>query len=304
MSTERPHPDTLVKYCSSETGLTILHGQSLRWRSPEWFGDPFELSSQAPLSFDPAQLLDSTTKLASSMIFAPERPNGDSPMINAIRRWREEGRFGSPEEAHGVLRELLSKMVDYRLAQLNSTLNKWQHYVRNLRVLSLSAKSDNLVNWECFGEQHCGLVLRFKTSQTLHTARPVIYQTERPQLTSLREQLGAILHNREDRITERFDEHYLIRGKHHLQEEEWRCLRMSKQDIPVSDNDCEQWYEDLPFDKKELAAVVFGLRTSAETKKEVAALLAQRYPEAYLVQTKMAKTGFQLELEKVRLKDL
>lgn len=301
MSTERQHPDTLVKYCSSETGLTILHGQSLRWHSPECFGDPFELTSQAPLNFDPNQLLDSTTKLASSMIFAPERPNGDSPMINAIRRWREEGRFGSPEEAHGVLRELLSKMVDYRLSQLNTTLNKWQHYVRNLRVLSLSGKSDNLVNWEHFAEMHQGLALRFNTTHRLRRPRPVIYQAERPLLTSLREQLGAILHNRDDRVSERFDDHYLIRGKHHQQEDEWRCLRMSKQDIPVSDNDTEQWYEDLSFEKVDLAAVIFGLRTSGEVKKEVTALLSQRYPEAQLLQTKMAKSGFQLDLIKARL---
>lgn len=300
MPAEKHLPETLVKYCTSDTGLTILHSQSLRWRSPEGFSDPFEVSCGAPLNFDPDQLLDSTTKLASSMIFAPERPNGDSPMINAIRRWREEGRFGSPEEARVVLRDLLSRMVDYRLSQLNTTLNKWQHYVRNVRILSLSGASDNLINWEQFGDLHRGLALRFKTHHSLGRPRPIIYQAERPQLTSLHEQLGAILHNRDDRMSERFDQVYLIRGKHRQQEEEWRCLRMSTQDVPVSDNNCEHWYEDHSFEKTELAAVIFGLHTSTEVKKEVASLVAQRYPETQLLQTKIAKSGFQLDIEKAR----
>lgn len=299
MSTQRP--ETLVKYCSNDTGLTILHGQSLRWRSPEWFGDPFELSSQRPLNFEVSQLLESTVKLASSMIFAPDNPVGDSPMINAIRRWRDEGRFDTPGEAHSILRELLCKMVDYRVSQLHNMLTKWQHYVRNVRILSLTDKVDNVVAWERFAEQHTGMALRLRTSGALCDVRPVVYQTERPQLTSIREQLGAILHNRDDRAAERFGEHYFIRGKHHQQEREWRCLRMSQQEIPVSDDQCDQWFEDLPLPAEELSAVIIGLRTPEEVKKELSVLLPQRYPKTQLLQVKMAKTGFQLELEKAQI---
>ena len=153
--------DSLIKFTDRDAAARILTDRKLRWSAPDLFNDPFELSSRSGLNFDTHTLLDSTIKLASSMIFAPEQPKGDSPLINAIRRWREEERFGSAEEAHGVLRELLGKMVDYRQAQLEVAQAKWQEYVRQVRICAFCARPDNVTAWELFADNHRGVAIRF-----------------------------------------------------------------------------------------------------------------------------------------------
>lgn len=294
--------DSLIKFTDRESAARILTDQKLRWSAPDLFDDPFELSSQSGLNFDTHSLLDSTIKLASSMIFAPEQPKGDSPLINAIRRWREEERFASPDEAHGVLRELLGKMVDYRQSQLEVATAKWQEYVRKVRICAFTAKPDNVTAWELFAENHRGVAIRFLAgvAEPFASAKPVLYQTERPQLTSLREQLGAILHNRKDAVVERFKDHWFIKGVHRKQEQEMRCVQMSPRDIPVTDMEAKEWYDDLPFPAELISAVFFGLRTDEETKTRITALIQERYKQAKIFQAVAGKVGYTIEFEKIQ----
>src|SRR5690606_19796462 len=120
----------------------------------------------------------------------------------------------------------------------------------HVRVCSFVAKPDNVTAWDEFADCHHGVGIRFAITDSapFNSARPVIYQTERPQLTTLREQLGAILHNRKDVATERFKDHFFIKGVHRKLEQEWRCITTSALDIPITDNQSEKWFDDLPFD--------------------------------------------------------
>ena len=294
--------ESLIKFTDGDTAVRILAEQKLRWSSPDRFGDPFELSAKSSFNFDTHSLLDSTIKLASSMIFAPEQPKGDSPLINAIRRWREEERFNSPEEAHGVLRELLTKMVDYRQAQLDTARAKWQEYVRKVRVCCFSAKPDNISAWEQFGDQHRGVGIRFAIGEEepFSSAKAVVYQTERPQLTSLREQLGAILHNRKDAVTDRFKDHFFIKGNHRKQEQEWRGMVFSSQDVPVTHMDPAEWYDDLSFPAAQITGVFFGINTNDDIKIQVLKLIQERYPQAKPFQAVPGKIGYTIEIEKIK----
>lgn len=293
-------PDSLIKFTDSAAAMTILADQKLRWSSPDRFGDPFELSSRSGFNFDIHSLLDSTIKLASSIIFAPEQPKGDSPLINAIRRWREEDRFRTAEEAHGVLRELLTKMVDYRQDQLAVAHAKWQEYVRKVRVCCFSAKPDNLTAWEQFADLHRGVAIRFALGAELFTtAKPVIYQTERPQLTSLREQLAALLHNRKDTVEERFKDHFFTKGVHRKLEQEWRCQINSPSGISITHMDSAQWYDDLEFTVTQVTGVFFGINTSDDIKNQICHLLQERYPQAKIFQAVPGKMGYTIEFEKI-----
>lgn len=293
--------DSLIKFTDRESATRLLSDQKLRWNAPDLFDDPFELSSRSGLNFDTYSLLDSTIKLASSMIFAPEPPKGDSPLINAIRRWREEDRFVSADEAHSVLRELLGKMVDYRRSQLEVATAKWQEYVRKVRICAFSSKPDNVTAWELFAENHRGVAIRFSAvaAEPFASAKAVVYQTERPQLTSLREQLGAILHNRKDTMVERFKDHWFTKGIHRKQEQEIRCVQLSSKDVSVTDMDSHDWYDELPFPAELVTAVFFGLRTDEETKDRITALVQEHYNRAKIYQAVAGKVGYTLEFEKI-----
>lgn len=299
MSSESP--EHLFKFVSADSAKSILESQSLRWSAPDLFNDPFEMSSQTPLSFETDTLLDSTIKLASSMIFAPETPKGESPLINAIRRWRDEDRFSDPEEAHQVLRELLSKMVDYRLDQLQSGMAKWQRYVRNVRLCCFCKHADNMAGWRLFAHKHQGVALRFNvgTNSSFPPPKPVVYQTDRPELTTLREQLGAILHNRKDGIVDRFADHFFVKSRELKPEDEWRCIKNSQTETPISDENFENWFDNIKFKKEDLGAIYFGVNISDDNKTAISNMATNLYQNIKLFQAVRAKTGFALEFEKI-----
>lgn len=298
MSAEKP--DSLIKFSDGAAAVKILSEQKLRWSSPDRFQDPFELSAHSTFNFDTDSLLDSTVKLASSMIFAPETPRGDSPLINAIRRWREESRFNYPEQAHGVLRELLSKMVDYRQDQLKVSWGKWQEYVRKVRVCCFTSKPDNVTAWEQFADLHRGVAIRFALgdAEPFTSARPVVYQTERPQLTSLREQLGAVLHNRKDTTEDRFKDHFFTKGPHRKLEQEWRCITFSPQDIPVTHMNPAEWYDDLSFAAAQVGGIFFGINTPDDLKNQLCQLVQTHYPHTKILQAVPGKMSHTIEFER------
>ncbi len=296
-------PEHLVKFMTANTATDVLANSTLRWSAPDCLGDPFELNSQSTLGFDAALLLESTIKLASSMIFAPEEPKGESPLINAINRWREEERFDSAEEAHGVLRELLSKMVDYRVSQLDASMSQWQSFARNARYCCFCASPHILAAWEACADNHKGFALRFNCGESspYKLAKPVVYQNERAEFTTLREQLGAILHNRKDRLQERFLDHHYIKATYHKHEEEWRCYQTSPSPVSVEDQDQSAWFDDLPFPANHLNAVFIGLAAPEEDKQRVLQLVREKFVNTKVFQAVKGKTGFTLEFEKVEL---
>ncbi len=295
-------PESLIKYCSHEAAELILADNTLRWSSPELFGDPFELSSKTDIGFDRDSLLESTVKLTSSMLFSSDHPKGDSPLVNAIKRWREEERFATAEEAYDVLRELLCKMVDYRVEQLSDSLSKWQIFVRNIRICCFCTKPDNIAAWEKYGNWHQGVALRFKTDDdsSLATPQAITYQVEPAHITTVKEQLGCILHNKKDAITNRFKEQYLTKGPHHKLEREWRCIQSSKKPVTASDNTPDNWVDDISFEKHEISGIYFGLNTPEDVKKRITSIAKERYKKAKLYQAVQAKTGYSLEMERLK----
>ena len=296
-------PENLIKFLTPSAALNVLSTGRLRWSSPDCLGDPFELTSTSELGFDAHSLLDSTIKLASSMIFAPETPNGDSPLINAINRWRDEERFDSAEEANGVLRELLSKMVDYRVSQLQASMNQWQSFVRNARYCCFCTHPNYLGGWEMFAANHTGIALKFGTGEfsPFKDIKPVVYQAERAEFTNLREQLGAILHNRKDKLVDRFHDHHYVKSLHHKNDEEWRAYKTTEKIVPIDNHEPKSWYDDVPFLANDLLAVYFGLSTSAETKEAITHQVKENYNNTKIFQAVRSKAGFNIEFEKLKI---
>lgn len=289
---------------AADAAQSALESSSLRWSAADRLGDPFELNSRSELGFDASSLLTSTIKLASSMIFAPEEPKGDSPLINAINRWREEERFASAEEAHNVLRELLSKMVDYRASQLASSMNQWQDFVRNTRFCCFCASGHNIAAWQKFAQNHTGIALKFDTGEysPFQNLKPVVYQAERPEFTTLREQLGAILHNRKDNVVERFSDHHFVKAQVFKNEEEWRCSKKAATPVQIDDDQIENWFDDVAFKPNDLAGVFIGLNTNEDVRNNIIAKIKSDYANTPVYQAIKSKSGFNIDFEKIKLK--
>ncbi len=276
------YPETLAKYCTAEAAGKILSSRQLRWHGPHLLGDPFELTHQSPLGFDPATLLDAAIRTATAMIFARELPRSNSPLMAVVRRWREEERFDSQEEAEEVLTELLGRMVDQRQAALDELMAEWRLFTRQLRICSFAAKPDNLACWQRYADNHRGAVIRFRCGEYTSLAEPraVQYQSVRPEITTVKEQLNALLHNESVNARERFLDKFLIKPVQANAEQEWRCFRHATDEPSSKQPDDRLWYDDHPFERAEVGAVYFGAFMDIEDKQKLLSILREHYSEA------------------------
>ncbi len=294
-------PEHLFKFCDPDSAKLILSSQRLRWSSPHIFEDPFELTHQTQLNFEPKILLQASIKMATAMIFAKDAPKGNTPLAQVIRRWRDEERFASPEEADSVLRDLLSKMVDQRLGIIEQMMTDWRKFARSLRICCFTSKVDNLNAWQRLGGTHKGVAIRFQTGEftTLPNPRKVQYQDARPEITKLKDEISMILGTGKYVAQDLFEEKFVHKGMHCSNEQEWRCFQSIKDDPagPLKPDDI--LYDDFHFERSEVTGVYFGANTSTQTKKEVLTLVKENYSQAKLFQGKVIPGKFELEFERM-----
>lgn len=293
-------PDTLAKYCTADTAIKVLKSQTLRWSAPHLFADPFELSHKTPLSFDPKLLLENVIRAACAIIFARDEPRGTSPLSAAIRRWRDEERFASPEEAEGVLGELMARMVDQKQASIDEMMCAWRLYTRHLRICCFSTKPNNLTAWKDYADKHRGTVLKFHCvgGSVLSDPQQVLYNPNPAEVTSLKEQIDGILHNTDIELEKGFQDKFLSKSPLHKSEREWRFF-YSAEAADNKNTTEDDWYDDRPFDDRMLTAVYFGLHTPIEDKKTLLGIVKEQYPHAKIYQACAVKGKYDIEFSRV-----
>jgi Protein of unknown function (DUF2971) len=297
-------PEYLIKFCPADTGKLILDSRSLRWSAPHLFQDPFELTHESQLNFDPQILLQAAIKMSSAMIFAKDDPKGNTPLVNAIRRWRDEERFASPEEAYDVLKELLSQVVDHRLTVIEQMMTDWRKYARTQRICSFSSKADNLSAWQHYANQHQGIAIRFQTGEYTSLPHPekVLYKGARPEISTLRNEMSVVMAGARFVAQDHFEEKFVNKAPFSAHEEEWRCFHRTKEDVGGPGTPDTQWYSDMQFERSEVNAIYFGAFTSTETKRELLEVIKENYRQAKVFQAKVVPGKFELDFEKITLK--
>lgn len=291
---EQDRPKQLVKYLSVAAGLKAMESQTLQWSSPNAFLSPFEINGRMSLNFSSQELLDALVKSATSMIFSDARPSGDTPLITAINRWRDEKRFDTPEEAVNVLRDLLSKLVAQREEQLLSALAKWQTFAESVRLCCLCDSPDNLSAWERFADHHKGIAISLipDSDNGFEQIQQITYSHDKPQLTSLKEQINQTLFNTPSPITQRFAKHLLTKATYLSSEREWRALTPKNGHFQPTDD------PNISLRKLTLGsirAIYFGAECDESTQAAITEIAKGLTPKPKLFKMTLAKSQFKLE---------
>lgn len=296
------HPDTLAKFCSATTAEKILSSQRLRWSAPHLLSDPFELNHQTQLNFDPMTLLDGVIRTATGMIFSREEPRSRSPLATVIRRWRDEERFASPDEAEDVLKELMSRMVNQRQTAIDETMADWRRFTRELRLCCFSAKADNLPSWQRHADCHRGAALRFRCGEftALPEPKAVEYSPNRPEITTFKEQINAILHHDDVNAQDSFLEKFLVKPPMSSDELEWRCFFHAEDQASSRENDDSLWYDDRPFEKSDLTSVYLGAFMSSKDKRRLVSIISERYTNAKMFQAQVIPGKYEIEFSRLK----
>lgn len=297
------NPETLVKYTNADSAKKIIEQRSLRWSSPELFGDPWELKSCPHLGFDEMEVNKAMLNMATSMIFTRDLPMGDPhhPLYKAIRRWRLEDRFNTEEEAFEALSELLASTPEYLEERLRNITHAWSDLVIHARVICLSETHQNILSWERYGANHHGVALRFISDDegTLANPQPVIYSAIRPQITSLREQVDDLVGLKKAEGNDAFMQKLLSKSKLDASEKEWRCIKVFDEDELDCSEDVEDWYSDEEFEVNELRSVYFGFDIDPNDRDEIIALVRKSYGGVPLFQGRQVDGAYELNFERI-----
>ncbi len=293
---------SLVKYCSTETGLKILNSQSLRWSSPHLFNDPFELDHNSKPDFTPETLLKGMIKEAITLLFGPSEPRGkNNRLVAAIARWRDEERFSSEDEAAVVLKQLLGQMAQQQQTSIDSYISAWQQFARALRICTFSDKPNNMFCWQRYAENHAGIALRFSAGEDTALPEPhrLGYSTAPPLVASLKQQIDVAYGREAAPDTSQFTEKLLSKNKANNVEREWRCFSTERAE---ADNDEQLWYSNKKFSAPELKAVYLGLATNRQDKETIIQLVKKKYKNTRVYQAETINGRYDIEFVQLGLK--
>ena len=290
-------PEHLIKFCDAATAKAVLSTATLRGSAPHLFADPFELDYESTVNFDSGRLLQAAVKTGASMIFGRDDPKGNTPLVNAIRRWRDEERFESPEEAEKVLEDLMAQMVDTRGEAVDTLVKDWRNYALQVRICCFCAKAENPRAWQLFADNHTGVALRISVGEEtgFPPPRKVLYRTDRPEITSLKEQLAALLLGQEGGDKKGFQDKLLTKSKSSGEDAEWRSFWMGG----AGTEGVSGLYDDKQIDPTTIKGVYFGLLTPDQTKAEITHLVKTRYKNVRLYQAKKVSGKFEVDFDRL-----
>ncbi|BFM06444.1 DUF2971 domain-containing protein [Halioxenophilus aromaticivorans] len=294
-------PDSLVKFCDTVTAEKILTSQALRWSAPHLFIDPFELNHTSELCFTPQELLAATVKHAVNLIFCPDRPGGSTPILQAIRRWRSEDRFASPDEADEVLRGLLKPLVNARDEYNQRLMQNWRSYCMRLRLCCFSSRLNNPMAWQQWGNHHRGVALRFNVGEHTDFEEPhkIQYQDTRPEISLLADQVEAVIKNFQEEHGQVFTDKFLTKAKSLAHQREWRCFKViSEKALARTDDD----YSDIVFNGADLDAICFGLHTPKSARESLIEQALAINPNVRVLQTEMQPGSYQMAFRRKFIK--
>lgn len=307
------HPISLVKFASIREGKHILSKGSLRWSSPELFQGPFELRYDQGLEFSKKELLRSVIRTIAAMVFARDMPAPglpDHPFSKLIRRWRVEDRFNSEEEVEEALSNIVDNMIDRQMEEFQEIIDYWKYLISHVRLISLYDKHQDLSFWEQLADNHKGIAIRFRCdaeNSPLGGAKRADYNTKRPQITTLKEQVNVLIGQVRMTDKESLQEKLLVRPKARALEKEWICYKVlseeefEQEQAEHGDLDAKKWYQDVKFTDKELSAVYFGAEVSDKDKKTILEFLGKNYPKVKAFEAQIHEDEYALEFEPLPL---
>jgi hypothetical protein len=184
---------------------------------------------------------------------------------------REEFNSEIGEAMHETILKTVQGMREF-----NTTMKE---FFKTDKILCLSEKSDDILMWSYYAQNHAGAVLCF-TDQTpdnpLSRAQRIRYVEKMPSLFNdemMSDMLAGYSGMDKRKI---MDEVVYSKSKHWAHEAEWR--------IYSGRGRTSGYYEDIPFNAAELQGVIFGARMRGADRSQLAELLRSFYPHVQLLE--------------------
>lgn len=250
---ESEPPALLFKYLSPGNYLPkLLRGESIKFRDPLTFNDPFECCYKVVYNGTDDQIFAHFYKVAVNA--EPLKPGRWRDMAAAAVENAKRGIFTA--EGEGI-RRMMSRFG----------------------VLCLTEKPDNLLMWSHYADEHRGLCVGFHPhGSPFELLYPVTYVDEIPEIDFLSQD--------EDRHTKHFHAAICHKASCWSYEREWRAINgvldegmRARAMRRIGDHAYRQLIERqmgpglIPFDNRCIRMVIFGHRAAPEFVAETMAVI-------------------------------
>ena len=273
---------SVFKYLSPDR-IDVLKDGYIRFTQPSEFNDPFE-SFPYFKAIAPKKDIDSfiekegwdqkeIEKIAEESWKSQLRKN---PNLNIPFSIVKESMMGMMEQGKPFLTEHFKRFMTmdgplHRKIAIDTLLDAMN---KEIGILSLTEKFDNLLMWAHYTSNHTGFVIQFdkqnsffdqrnKPNEIRGHLRKVCYTKNRPELTLMDPSLS-----KEETIDRWAKDIFFVKSEHWIYEQEWRMV--------LTLRDCQRVLEKggckvhlFPFPKDSVKAVMLGCRISKDTKNSI-----------------------------------
>lgn len=282
------HPDPegkndrvhFFKYMSEGTAKIVLKNQTLRWATPEYLNDPFELDHRILGKVDNGRVKQEALELLWQVYQGTIESAPGSLIAPFLIALRQQGIDMSRSEFEAKTLPGLAESVDKAEEVVQQVVGSKILAFAQVKILSLTIRPDINLMWSHYANSHKGIVFRFRSIPAQLTlfamAQPVRYTNEIPAFVTedfmAKMFAGVPLPTSHDTINA-----IIFRKSLEWEyEQEWRLSLGFGHDRAAA-------YEDIRFGDNELDGVIFGTRTSNADKAEIRQLCA-RYPNIEFMQ--------------------
>lgn len=300
MKHREPGKRSFFKYTTPDTAIKILDSKTVKYSSPLFFNDPFDVQSGLHLNFDLNFLPGHTLDRIFELITSDKAPSLDAtePLCKLIllarKKYGHEG-FDRERWRQRLLPTLIT--VAESIAQWQVEYQqKWTDLLPKMRVFCVTEDRDNLLMWAHYAKEHTGVVFEFVSlpdeDNPLSVARKVKYVREPPSFLTRGEWIDDILGLQRFNLDDFSRRYALIKSSQWRYEKEWRVW------YPNHGPSTEP-HTFMPINPHELKALYIGCQAGQPFLEKVVPLARLAFPQLRLFQARKSNARFCLEYTEV-----
>jgi Protein of unknown function (DUF2971) len=287
------------KYASFETAIRVIESKSFRWSSPIKFNDPFDNQAGFVHDINADELYELLINSVERVIF------GDCPIseeglpiftnsLSLIRNKASQSRKAEFIEQIRNTKAVEKDKVNEGMDLLNSRIR--DHLARS-RVLCVSERSDNVVMWSHYADEHRGVVFQLGCIDALDNrllaAKKVTYSESFISFPNTGDYARHLTGEQPIDIIRLVWEIAFTKHLDWSNELEWR-VHIPWLDQPVGDG-----FSILEEPKEVFEAVYLGCRMDPNKREAILQVIRHNLPNTKIFLAEQSSTSFSLKFREI-----
>lgn len=291
-------PELFYKYMTGGTARIVLERHTLRWSTPALFNDPYDTQFDLHVEGDRDEVRQRSLEKLWNAWYGdgPYKPHPNNLQGQLIKKYRAVFPKMSREEFEAEMGQSIDEGFENAMRALPALQAEFRSEMSNSKILCQSIVPDSLLMWSYYADHHRGAVLCFKADPGLNSpwlvAQAVTYSRSMPRIGDVEffSDLSAGLVALDAKTL--VDQVIFTKAAEWAHEGEWRLQAGSGRHKEAA-------FEDVPFHRSELDAVIFGCVMSPGDRAALKEIVRNQYPHARILAARKHDREFRLVIETV-----